>query len=380
MSGTATQDPVTLIVGSSAWAGWTEIEITRGLEVVPSTFSVSLTETAPAVDQQGNALGKLATIDVEPGQACKVMIGSTLVITGVIEIVTPQITASAHTLTIQGRSLLRNIVDCEIDTPGASIGPSSVAGLATVLCQPYGVQVYAPDGDGLVLPITYLSTTDQPFQIIATAARYAQFLVYDDEQGRLVLAKLGTQSMASGFTLGQNIEAITVNLDITRRFSEYRACLVSTDFFTGGARNAADDSNRVATVTDTGMDHRVNTFISETAQGYGALATAEATWRMNRARGRSQAANIVVSTWRDSAGTLWEPNYLAPIAAQLAKIAPGTKWIIASVTYKRSLDTGTTAEVQLMPPESFATEPVSQALFAPAVYKALSADQAGPRP
>ena len=50
------------------------------------------------------------------------------------------------------------------------------------------------------------------------------------------------------------------------------------------------------------------------------------------------------------------------------------------MTFKRSVETGTTAEVQLMPAESFQTEPVNQALFAPAVYKALSADQAGPRP
>ena len=50
---------------------------------------------------------------------------------------------------------------------------------------------------------------ETPYQIIESMARYAGYLVYEDETGALVLDRVGTKPHASGFSLPGNIESIS---------------------------------------------------------------------------------------------------------------------------------------------------------------------------
>ena len=71
--------------------------------------------------------------------------------------------------------------------------------------------------------------------------------------------------------------------------------------------------------------------------------------------GRSQAFRLTCDSWRDSAGKLWQPNKLAIINAPAHKLV-NQKWIIGTVTFRKD-QSGTHADLTLMPPDAFMVQP-----------------------
>ncbi len=98
-----------------------------------------------------------------------------------------------------------------------------------------------------------------------------------------------------------------------------------------------------------------------TAADNDAVAVQRANWECARRLGRSQAAAITGDSWRDSKGTLWTPNWLAPIEAPAADIT-GAQWVIGTVTYRKDMS-GTHADLVLMPQDAFEPDPNPLNLF-----------------
>src|SRR4029077_14638411 len=96
-----------------------------------------------------------------------------------------------------------------------------------------------------------------------------------------------------------------------------------------------------------------------------------ANWEFARRIGRSQAVTLTVDNWRDSAGTLWAPNALAPVNLPALKLAPPGPWLISECSFIKSADRGTVAELVLMPPEAFLPQPDIQYPFDWQVAKAI---------
>ncbi|MEB0312208.1 hypothetical protein QN382_23455, partial [Pseudomonas sp. 10B1] len=80
-------EDLTVTIGTTAITGWTDIRVTRGIERVPSDFSIGMTELHP---------GELAEIGIEPGSACAVKLGDNLVVTGYIDHFIPSFGPSDH--------------------------------------------------------------------------------------------------------------------------------------------------------------------------------------------------------------------------------------------------------------------------------------------
>jgi prophage tail gpP-like protein len=356
---------LTLTVGNTRISGWLAASVSRSIERFPSNFELTLTANDPDTG---------TTLDLSPGSSCTVQFGTDNVFTGWIERRFYRVGPGGRTVVVAGRSKACDLL-CAVDLQGNSIRQTSLLGIAQKLAAPYGVAVTSLDGDGPIIPFVNFFITQKPYDIIAQIARYAQFLVYDGPDGNLVLARASTTAMASGFELGVNIEMAEVDYNIAERYSEYRCFIQSTDFLLDNSVPASQDPNRIAVVkdADSAIRHRVFSFVAEAGQNYRALALQQATWELNRRRGRSQAIRLVVDSWRDSSGALWEPNRLASISAPQVKI-DSTQWLIADVTFRRDKE-GTHADLVLMPPESFLPQPTNLYQFSPAVMAALAPDQ-----
>jgi prophage tail gpP-like protein len=87
------------------------------------------------------------------------------------------------------------------------------------------------------------------------------------------------------------------------------------------------------------------------------LAGKRAIWEKNRRWGQSFNFTVTCDAWRDAAGKLWSPNYLAAIDAAALKLAH-RDWLIGTVTYLRD-EGGQHARLSLWPPEAFSVEPTS---------------------
>lgn len=333
-----------LIVGSTSWSGWTSIRVTVGAETCPRSFDIGLTDVSPEESQ---------SLVVNEGDACTVAIGTDKVITGYVDRVLDTLEADSHTLRIVGRGKCQDLVDCAAEWPSGQLVNGNVLQIAQKLAQPYGITVKARVDPGRVVPQFNLMLGETAWDVIERCARWAQLLVFEDEEGALVLDREGSERAASGFTQGQNVERASVVRSMDGRYSDYRAYRLALDML----QDLGEGSNLIGSAQDPNVKrHRVLDIIAEAgAQGQD-VAKARAVWEAARAAGRGKRVELHADSWRDSAGKLWRPNTVAAVDLPRQKL-PQQDLVIGQLDYVRD-EKGTRAEFVMMPKGSFAPEPI----------------------
>lgn len=350
-------DDLVLEVGGRALSGWTGVRVTRGVERAPSDFEIEMTELYP---DEANAFV------VTPGDACVVKLGGDVVLTGYVDRFAPMIDAGMHMVQVVGRGKCADLVDCAAEWPGGQIAGSTVLEIAQKLASPYGVfadgsasrpiTVYTDVSDvGPTIPMQNLILGETPFSIIERICRFAALLAYEDQDGDLFLTRVGTAEAASGVEQGKNVQRARVEFGMDQRYSEVNGFIQSFDTF----KDLGDIGNLQATAKDPNVTrHRRMIVLAEAGDSLGfPVLKRRVEWEVARRLGRSQALRVTVDSWRDAAGVLWTPNTLVPITIPALKIS-GVKWLVSEVTYQRNGHSGTTAELVLMPKESFLPQPV----------------------
>ncbi|NPD67306.1 hypothetical protein HN018_06925 [Lichenicola cladoniae] len=368
--GSSDPNELTITVGGMTFGGWQQVRVARGVEKMPSDFDVTLTERFP---------GQTQAVSVQPGQQCVVRLGRDRILTGRIDRYSPSIGPEQHQVRISGRGNCRELVDCaagfdQNGPTGGQLGNVYIKDIAAKLAAPFGITVKDTVTDpGMIVPQFNIIFGETVFEIIDRCARYGARLAYEDTDGNLILAQVGTTRAASGLQQGVNIQTASADFSMSDRFSDYYATTVGTDTLA----DVSDSGFIIGHETDKGVpDFRPTVVVSaEMQQGGTFIATARARWEKARRYGRSQAVRITCDSWRDSAGTLWTPNTLVPISIPALKI--DATWIIGEVSYVRG-EGGTTAELSLMPPEAFQPEPAIIQAFDWQVSQALSAGSAAP--
>lgn len=340
-------DEALLVVGEQqrALKGWKQIRITRGIERLPSDFSISMTERFISGEE----------VIVSPGDPFRLLLGGDIVVTGFVDTVTAQFDAQSHSVAVAGRSKCADLVDCAAEWPGMQIVNSNIEQIAKQLAVPYA-------GLGIECDLTDLPTVQQlnillgetPFSILERVSRYSSALVYDNPDGNLVITRVSDQQAAGGFAEGINVEGARSAFSMLDRFSEYMAVQQALDMLSdlsGGSLNV------ITKVADTGVGRRrQRVIVAENLSAIGIEVTQRrAVWEMNRRIARGAAVTLTTDSWRDAAGALWEPNTLVHVTLPTIKV-PDATLLIGEVTYRLD-DTGTHADLVLMPPDAFAPEP-----------------------
>ena len=337
-------DTVTLVINGQRLQGWQDIRVSMGVDRCPSDFAFLVTEKYPM---------EAAKAVVVPGDKCEVWLGSDKVITGFVDRLSPAISAGQHAVRITGRSKTQDIVDCAVIIKGNQLSAVSVVSLARLLCKQYDTQVVALSGDGLPVPQINIMLGETVYDVVERLARYSGFLVYDDAEGRLVLAQVGAQRMASGIAEGPkgNIEFGASMFSMDERYSQYLAYPFSMDIY-----SQTGPFPPVAHAEDPGVPRRrVKIIISEQMNQGVPIAELRVKWEKNRRYGRSQQITATVDSWRDRNGKLWTPNAHIPIALPSWKL-PSQDWIIAEVAFLKGQG-GTHAQLTCMPPEGLSPQP-----------------------
>lgn len=349
------RETLTLTVGDQVLVGWQRVAVTRPLAAIPSSFDLEVTEKYPAP-------GRQIAIDIKPGAPCTVRIGTDLVLTGYVDRYTAMVSPGVHTIRVNGRSKSEDLVDCsavfgDINQPGFQVVNSNTLAIVQALAKPYGIDVVSTAGEGVTIPQFNINLGETPWDIIDRVTRYSQMLVYDQPDGSVILSPVGTDSMASGVSIGPqgNGEQASVSLSMDGRFSEYEGHLTSILTFGTDAGLATPTVGKI--VKDEGVPRfRKRYVISEQSVMGAFIVNDRAVWEMNKRMGQSYQLDIIIDSWRDSAGKLWEPNKLVPISASALKLN-NVSYIIASVSYVRD-ERGEHAELTLMPREAFFVEPI----------------------
>jgi prophage tail gpP-like protein len=344
-------DALSLLVNNQIWTGWQRVAVTRSMDTVPANFDIQVTEKYPLAPD----------ISIKPGDPCQVKIGNDLVITGYVDRYAAALSPHDHTVRIAGRSKSEDLVDCAAflgshDNPGFQVKGGSALSIAQQLAAQYGVTISSIAGPGKQIPYFSINYGETAWEIIDRLTRTSQLVAYDMPDGSVVMAQAGSQTMASGFSQGDNIEQADVTYTMDERYSEYEASYLSTQvYFTDTGQNQPVRGKIV-------LDDKVPRFrkryvVSEQTDMGHPIADDRAQWECNRRAGRSLAVNIVCDSWRDINGGLWAPNHLAPIKLPELKLPTDVSWLIAQITYVRD-ENGQHALLTLMPPSAFDPEPV----------------------
>lgn len=337
---------LTLTVDGKALAGWTGVEVTLSVEQMPNTFQITATEKNPILKD---------AVGVKEGSACTVSLGSDKVITGYVDTVAPFFSPGAHGVRLVGRGKCQDLVDCSAEWKGSQVSGSNALEIAKKLAAPYGIGVKALSDPGPIVPQFNINVGDTPADVLELVTRHAALLYYEDAEGDLVLSEVAAEDAASGFVEGRNVQQASVLKSMAQRYSDYKASLLSVD--TSGLFEFSEGLYFFHAEDPFVGRHRQLVLVAEGVVGGLELAKKRALWEASRRAGRGRAVNVTVDSWRDKAGKLWTPNTLAPISLPSLTL-PEANYCIATVTFRQDLQSGTVADVTLMPRESFLPAPI----------------------
>ncbi len=344
-------EEITLRLHRQELSGWNRLRVTRGIERFPGDFELEMTELYPGQSQD---------FLVSPGDTCVLHLGGEPVITGYVDRVVPSISAESHDIRVTGRGRCQDLLDCAAVWPNGQMSNINAFTMAKQLAAVYGIDVSC-DVDGLLMiPQINIIPGESTYEVVERTARYSALLVYEDRAGNMVLARAGTEAMASGVQEGINIEAATAERSMDQRFSHVTALLTGTN-------NMQDLTSITAphfTATDPNVPRRRERVIFAEAGELGwEVGKQRALWEVAWRRGRAEVIHVTVDNWRDVDGNLWEPNKLIEVLIPSLKVSgdqAGTvpqRLMIAEVTYTLD-ESGTHAQLTLMPPEAFEPKPI----------------------
>ncbi|WP_439471347.1 phage baseplate assembly protein [Brevundimonas sp.] len=336
---------VTLKVGGMLFEGWTTVNVSKGLRFPAGSFSLSYAER-PSADG--------APLKIRTGEACEVLIGGELVITGWIDTATPEFDAESRRLTVTGRDRTADLVDCAaLNSPG-SWANRTLLQIASDLVQPFGLTVVARTDVGAAFRRFSLQQGETVWDALERMARFRGFLVVSTPAGQIEFITPGRRR--AGFTLRQSdMLSASAEHDVGDRFSLYVVKGQSSGDDESNGRAAAGPK---AEVTDPAIKRYRPTLILAEEQATLASLQARAGWEANVRAAAGRRVVAEVQGWRDPDGALWSGDLIVPTDAPWLGIDGDI--LIADVSFELG-ESGSTTSLTLSPPDAYRPEPSTEA-------------------
>lgn len=323
--------------------GWTQVSITRGIESIPNSFSLQMSEKVPDLDY----------VEVIPGDKCTVYIGEDVVVTGYIDRFINTVSENQHIYQVTGRGKCSDLVDCSAVWKGMQFQNMDALKIAESLCEDYGIKV-SSEVKTDVISVQNINLGETPAAVLDRVCRVAQVLYYEDENGNLILSREQNNKVSGSLVQGKNIETASFTKGHDQLYSDY---IVATPSAALNTNQAPDKNIGYYTVKDKLINrYRPLYIIPEDGDAGFKVAEKRAIWEKNRRHARSNVLNITVSSWRNVEGILYKPNTQVQINIPSLKITM-QNWLIGEVTYQVD-ETGTRCDLTIMPIGAFTPEPV----------------------
>ncbi len=342
---------VELFVGGRIFEGWESIEVSRGLDRSAGSFALRVSDRPWGI---------------RPGAPCSVALDGEKVLTGYVDTVAPSFDAKSHSLAVNGRSRVADLVDNSAEFAGGQFSGMTLGQIAAALAKPFGITVRSDQpaiasGAGAPFETVKLNPGETVFEVLEKLARHLSLVLTDNAQGDLVItaaarARADTALVESA-AAGGNILAARGRFSVSGRHSSYRVL---------GQRKGLDSltEKQAAQVEGIARDpgvaelrHRPLVLQSATplTPGLaGRLARHEAAVRY----GRAAAVEVTLRGWRQgangTAGRLWVPNEIARLEAP--RLALARDMLIVAVTYSMGKG-GMQTHLSLARPEAYDPAP-----------------------
>lgn len=352
-----TAQGATIRIGKYTITGWERVSIRIGLEIMPWAAMLETSSWQPTASGG-------STLSINEGDACSILIGKDQVLTGYVQSIAEDIGPEEHSLRIIATSKSVDAVECSALFSTYQMNNTTVLGIAQQVCQQAGIQVRSIGGAGETnIQQFSVILTETAYEVIERATRLAGCLFYDQPDGSIVLAPLGTKNVGC-LTMGKNIERMSVLRSLSGRYSNVQAIIQNMAVLfsppVDGNKQAQQMQVQTAPVqasaNDSGVKRPRTLLIPiELGDKDNVIARQRVQWEVARRYGRSQVVEITSDSWRDSNGHLWQPNTLCTVSRPQTGFKK--ELLIAEIEFVQG-EGGTHANLVLMPPQAFKPEPL----------------------
>jgi len=332
---------VSLYIDNMIYSGWTSLSIKRSLEAAAGSFSLTLTERW----ESGSAPSYTAW-PIYDGDNAVVKIGNDIVITGYVDDVSISLSSTGHSITVSGRDLTEDIVDCSaINRPGQWLN-RTLEQIASDLCGPFGVSVSSDVNTGGPIAEVIIQPGETVYQTLEKIAKGRQLLITSTADGKLVFTQSSKNVLPVTLLEGENILTCEASFSSKDRFSSYTVegqpdSVCGYVFCKASASDAAVPRYRPLLVI---AEEKAN-------QAY---CKNRAVWESLVRAAKAVSASVTVQGWRTPSGDLWAVNNLINISAPSIRIDGAL--LITEAEFRKD-NSGTTTALVLKRQDAFLPDP-----------------------
>lgn len=352
------QDVPALLIDGAAYAGWTRLRVTRGVERCAADFDLGISERWP---------GQEAGWPLRVFMPAEIRFGDDAVITGYIDGVQAELEADSRNVIVSGRSKTADLIDCSALIKGGEFRDSEYVAICRSVAAPFGVEAVDLASVGrVVIPTEAADQTETCFKFLERLARQAGVLLTDDPAGRLVIARTGQGQCSSVIQEGVNTLSVALTMQAEKRFDRYvvksqlpagPSWISQLDRETGEARRPGADVQPAVTgeIRDAAVP-RYRPFVMQSeGNADAAQARARALWQARRDAAESLSLKVSVQGWRQQDGRLWAIN--ERIQVRLPSFGIDDEMLVATTSFTMDHKGGRKTMLTLGPPDAFTPEP-----------------------
>lgn len=307
-------DEVFLYVNNKIYSGWKDVSITRSLEAMAGSFSLSVVESKMT-----------DTFDLFCGDEVVVKIDSDAVITGYIDDYHPSFDAESHNITITGRDKTADLIDCSASYKTGQWNNQNIFTIAKDLCKPFGIEVKTDLKKLPTIKKFKFQTSETVHEALDRLAKQLGVVITSTRDGsKLFITRSSQKALNITLKEGENILTGSASYSFKDRFSQYIVKPQQNQDETIVAGSGDDYvivTNKIKGICndESIKRYRPKIFVSEYALNK-SEANLRAKWEAIITAGKSSDIEIEVQGWRMPNGELWDVDKLVMVDSPKLRI------------------------------------------------------------
>lgn len=333
-----------ITISGRSYEGWFDAGVRRALDRPASDFSFSGTDRWSADEPP---LGLVA------GAPCEIKIEGETVIRGHVETIDSSYDGNQASISVSGRSVTGDLVDCSVERAGDLRG-KSMEQVAKDLASPFSVDVKALVDTGEPLRRHTINVGDSVFTVLQRIARIKGLILADSRSGELQITTATLATPYPGTLRPDVVLSGSARTGQQNRYSQYtvKAQQSGDDDVFGEAAAAP-----FGEVKDDFVGRYRPTVIVAERQATHKECSTRASWEKSVRSARSVSLTYMVQGWRANNDELWDIN--RTINVDDDRLHVKGKFLIEAVEYRLSQG-GRTTSLSLVRPEAYAPEAITE--------------------